>query len=179
MNIESLIKNISDQVVESQIKLGYANESIRLYYPPDSINSLLETDISKEQELIEILNEIKVEEYNLGKLKFDSHKGRIEVSVPPKGVEYIYKNVIRPQFLVDIIGLFQYNHNLDIEEIKSLFDKYSERYICKKMPDSSDFDYVLYFDDTSIDEYYYCIKMEMGHTIYHRFTKADYERLLE
>ena len=25
---------------------------------------------------------------------------------------------------------------------------------------------------------YYCIKMEMGHTVYHRFIKEDYEKLV-
>ncbi len=41
----------------------------------------------------------------------------------------------------------------------------------------TDFDYVLYYCNREIDEYYYCVKMEMGHTIYHRFTKEDYELL--
>ena len=41
------------------------------------------------------------------------------------------------------------------------------------------FDYVLYFKDKTVDAYYYCIKEEMGHTIYHRFTKEDYQLLRE
>ena len=43
---------------------------------------------------------------------------------------------------------------------------------------NNDFDYVLYFQDEEIDPYYYCIKMEMGHTVYHRFIKEDYEKLV-
>ncbi len=35
------------------------------------------------------------------------------------------------------------------------------------------------FDDAEYDAYYYCVKMEMGHTIYHRFTKEDYQMLVD
>ena len=45
------------------------------------------------------------------------------------------------------------------------------------MPEGSDFDEVLYFKDASVDAYYYCVKEEMGQTIYHRFTKEDMENL--
>ena len=46
------------------------------------------------------------------------------------------------------------------------------------MPAGSDFDYAIHFHNAEHDEYYYCIHMEMGHTIYHRFTEADYLELL-
>ena len=36
----------------------------------------------------------------------------------------------------------------------------------------------LYFPDKKPDEWYYCIRMEMGHTIYHRFIEEDYRQLL-
>ena len=46
------------------------------------------------------------------------------------------------------------------------------------MEPGTDFDYVLYFPDKKPDEWYYCIRMEMGHTIYHRFIEEDYRQLL-
>lgn len=48
----------------------------------------------------------------------------------------------------------------------------------RQMPDGMDFDYVIYFTDSSIDGYDYCIREEMGHTIYHRFARADFEALM-
>lgn len=33
MNREKLLKNMTDQVKEAQLKLGYAKETVRLYYP--------------------------------------------------------------------------------------------------------------------------------------------------
>ena len=48
----------------------------------------------------------------------------------------------------------------------------------KDDPIGMDFDYVIYFTDSSIDAYDYCIREEMGHTIYHRFARADFEALM-
>ena len=41
MNTEKLIKNIMDQIKEAQIKLGFAKETTRLYYPVESLNACL------------------------------------------------------------------------------------------------------------------------------------------
>ena len=43
MNRERLIKNMTDQVKEAQLKLGYAPETVRLYYPVASLNEILGT----------------------------------------------------------------------------------------------------------------------------------------
>ena len=37
MNRERLIKNMTDQVKEAQLKLGYAPETVRLYYPVQAL----------------------------------------------------------------------------------------------------------------------------------------------
>ena len=58
------------------------------------------------------------------------------------------------------------------------FAQFDKAYHCDQMDPGTDFDYAVYFDDETYDAYYYCIKMEMGHTIYHRFTEADYLALL-
>ena len=83
-----------------------------------------------------------------------------------------------PAFLKELIELFQTKHACTLEEICEIFKKYDPEYICEKMPAGSDFDYAIHFHNAEHDEYYYCIHMEMGHTIYHRFTEADYLELL-
>lgn len=42
MKKQRLIKNITDQIKEAQMKLGFVRESIRLYFPWDSFMVLLE-----------------------------------------------------------------------------------------------------------------------------------------
>lgn len=177
MNVDNFIENIIDQIQESQLKLGYAKETIRLYYPLSSLNHLLGSNANNPEEMKQILQKECSEITILGKLKFGIHQERIEISVPPEGCEYVYRQRKVPDFLHDMISLFQKHHCLKIEEICNLFAKYSDKYICKKMPEQADFDYVVYFEEPAIDSYYYCIKMEMGHTIYHRFLKEDYRLL--
>lgn len=177
---EKLIQNLTDQIMEAQIKLGYAKETLRFYYPVSSLNALLGEQAKDATEMLHKLEEnADFSDSVLGTLCFLIHEGRIEIGVPPEGAEYVYKKVKRPEFLSDLIALFMNHHACSLADIRNVFEKYGEPYVCKKMPDGMDFDYVLFFKEGSVDAYYYCIKEEMGHTIYHRFTKADYELLME
>lgn len=177
MNSEKLIKNIIDQIKEAQIKLGFAKETTRLYYPVESLNAMLGSDAKDDNEMLKLLASVGLDHLELGTLQFSAHKGRIEISVPPEGAEYVHKHVEEPAFLKAMIELFRQNHHCSIEDVRDLFESFSKDYVCEKMPDGSDFDEVFYFKNVSIDSYYYCVKEEMGHTIYHRFTKEDMENL--
>lgn len=180
MNQERLVQNIIDQIKEAQIKLGYIKETVRLYYPAESICDLLVMNETNASKLLEMLQaDEKLAGTGLGQLKFAVHDGRIEVSVPPQGAEYVHRNVEDPDFLREMIELFAKHHGCTKTEICEVFEKYSKDYVCRSMPEGMDFDYVLYFRDETIDPYYYCVKEELGHTIYHRFTREDYRRLFE
>lgn len=179
MRVEKLMKNIIDQVKEGQLKLGYVRETVRLYYPLESMNAILETNFTTARDLVKSLNPVLLRECALpGGVWLGFQGERIDVSVSPKAVEYIYKTVPASGFLVDMIELFRNNPHCTLEEICRVFERHSKAYVCEKMPENTDFDYVLHFDNEEIDEFYYCIKMEMGHTTYHRFNKGDYEALI-
>ena len=79
-------------------------------------------------------------------------------------------------FLKAIIDLFSNPHDKSVEDVKAVFEKFGA-YVCEEMPEGSDFDEALHFEDPSVDEYYYCVKEEMGHLIYHRFLKEDYRMM--
>lgn len=170
MNCEKLIKNIDEQIKEAQLKLGFVKETMRLYYPLSSLNAILETTIDDADKMVAMLRD-KVSGFS-----YSHNQERIEVSVPPDYVEYVHREVKASSFLVAIIELFQQNHHLQLEQVKETFAKFGT-YICREMPQEADFDYVFYFEDKNIDEYYYCLKLEMGHIIYHRFTRNDFEQL--
>lgn len=180
MRSERLLKNIIDQIKELQIKLGYAQEVVRLYYPVSSLNLLLDVQAETAEEMKEMLQACEAFKASpLGKLTFSTHEGRIEAGVPAEGVKYVHDRVETPAFLTELIGFFQGHHSGGIQEVQDIFRKFSENYVCEKMPEGMDFDYVLYFPEGTVDEYYYCVKEEMGHMIYHRFMKEDYRLLLE
>ena len=179
MRIKKLIENIEDQIEEAQVKLGYADESVRLYYPLDSMNDILLSEFTNNNDCIKsLLSNDEIINSELGTMEFNNHGRNIEVVINPVGVKYVYENKKPTEFLVEFIGAFAGNHHLKIDEIKVLFAKYGE-YKCEDVPESSGFKWALYFDDNSYDEYVYCVNEEMGHTIYHRFTKNDYKKLIE
>ncbi len=180
MNTERFLDNITEQIKEAQLKLGFAEEVIRLYFPVASLNILLGTDCKNGEEMLACLQqETALENSALGQLSFALCKGeRIEVCIPPKGAEYVHEKIADPPFLKNIVELFSHNHHLTLEEICACFATFNKDYVCQKMEPGTDFDYVLYFPDKMPDEWYYCIRMEMGHTIYHRFIEEDYRQLL-
>ena len=177
MGRERLEKNLADQMKEAQLKLGYEEETMRLYYPVASLNLLLGTDCEKAGEMKETLEKLFAEpESRLGKLEFAVRADRIEVSVPPEGARYVLEHLGDVAFLQEIVSLFSDSHGKSVEDVKQVFGKFGA-YVCEQMPEGSDFDQVLYFEDPSVDEYYYCVKEEMGHLIYHRFLKEDYRMM--
>lgn len=180
MHYERLLKNIEDQIVELQIKLGYAKEVVRLYYPVSSLNGILGLQEKDTAAMLKKLSSCReLSESPLGKLVFSCHQERLEVGVSSAGVEYVHEHVEPTAFLRELIGYFQSHHMGSMEEVREIFEKYSPDYVCEKMPEGTDFDYVLYFPGSDVDEYYYCMKEEMGHLIYHRFMKEDYRLLME
>lgn len=184
MNRDRLAANMADQIKEAQLKLGYAEETVRLYYPLSSLCVLLEEENRADGEgILMILRESFDGWKNcpLGKVSFALHGSRMEVSIPPEGVKYVHEQVENPAFLSALINLFRENHHCGIKDVCQVFEDFSEDYVCEKLSaqkaESMGFDYVLYFKDGEVDAYYYCIKEEMGHTVYHRFTREDYELL--
>ena len=177
MGKERLEQNLIDQMKEAQLKLGFEEETMRLYYPVASLNLLLGTDCEKAGEMKETLEKLFAEpESRLGKLEFAVRADRIEVSVPPEGARYVHEHMGDVAFLQKIVSLFSDSHGKSVEDVKQVFGKFGA-YVCEQMPEGSDFDQVLYFEDPSVDEYYYCVKEEMGHLIYHRFLKEDYRMM--
>lgn len=184
MNRDRLIANMTDQIKEAQLKLGYAEETVRLYYPLSSLCAILEEKITDRQEFFAALGAAFEgwKDCPLGKLSFALHGGRVEISIPPEGVKYVHEKIGEPVFLRALIDLFRENHHCSIQDICRVFERFSGDYVCRALTPQKaadmGFDYVLYFKDRTVDAYYYCIKEEMGHTVYHRFTQEDYKQLL-
>ena len=174
MGKERLEQNLIDQMKEAQLKLGFEEETMRLYYPVASLNLLLGTNCETAKEMVTELTDLFADGTGVS---FRVSAGRIEVSVPPTGARYVHEHMGDVAFLKAIIDLFSNPHDKSVEDVKKVFGQFGA-YICEEMPEGSDFDEALHFEDPSIDEYYYCVKEEMGHLIYHRFLKEDYQKLL-
>lgn len=169
---QQLEENIIDVIVEQQIKLGYRSETLRLYYPGESINRILNTQLSSE-ELQDVLDQFCVyTRLRLGEVRHSNKDNRFCIIVPPAGVDFVYNEVKDRSFLTEFIESIRH-HDCTLEDLQRIFHKYSDKVVCEKMS-GEEFDYLMYFEDENPDSYRYCIKFEDCHATYHRFTKEDY-----
>lgn len=166
-----LLENLTDVILESQIKIGYTDNPVGLYYPQTSLCSLLGIGTVDETEMQTILDAIP--QKPLGKISAVFRNGRWCLTIPPEGVRYVHESVHDSGFLTDFIDLLR-GHGVTIEDILAVFRRYSGHVAFREMQ-NGEFDYLVYFEDGVPDNYRYLISMEMGHATYHRFTPADYE----
>lgn len=173
MNFSKLEKNIIDMIQEEQLKLGYRKETVRLYYPLQSLNKLLRTSCDTEQ-MCEALNEFsRYAESRLGPMETSHRKERFCLTIPAKGSEYVHIHMEDAAFLRDFINTIS-RHGATMDEVLQQFYKYSDSVHVEKLA-NGDFEYLVYFEDGIPDDFRYCLAEEGCHIIYHRFTVEDYE----
>lgn len=165
--------NIIEILKEQQIKIGYREESVGLYYPLQSLKHFFE-GINTAQEMYEVLCKyFNHENRKLVGVQISYKKDRFCFQIPSSGVKYVHDNANKDDFLCEFIHACG-SHDCSIEKIHTIFTKYSDQVHFQKV-DGTEFDYLLYFENGNPDDYRYCITMEERHVIYHRFTPEDYE----
>ncbi len=171
-DFQRLEHNIIDIIKEEQIKLGYHYETIRLYYPMESLNHLLGTDLQADA-LKSVLDGFgNYTKERLGQAEWSHQDTRFCILIPAEGVAYVHEKVEDRHFLREFIETIS-RHGTKPEDILAVFHRYSDRVSCEAAA-HGEFDYLIYFEDGEPDEFMYCIKFEGHHAIYHRFTRADY-----
>lgn len=173
--LERLEKNIQDMIAEQQIKLGYLEESVRLYYPLESLNGLLGVE-HDEREMASLLEKFFYDaRQKYGEVEVTEENGRFCLCLPPRAGKYVHEHIEEYAFIRELIETVS-GHGHALEELLDVFRKYSD---CVHIETAShgEFDYLVYFQDGLPDEFIYCISTEGDHVTYHRFTKTDFESL--
>lgn len=173
LNFEDLKKNLIETVKESQLKLGYAKEPIRLYYPIESLNHLLDAELDEEEMLPALRTFCASVRNTLGNVTVSRKSARFCILIPEEGAEYVREQTSDTDFLKAFIELIR-QHGLSLDDILKVFHQYSDHVICRNIHED-EFDYLIYFADGHPDDFRYCIKFEGVHATYHRFTPRDYE----
>ena len=173
MNFQSLEKNVTDVTKEQQIKLGYREEIVRLYYPLSSLNHFLGTnsDIEGMKQNLKAFRAFA--QSRLGAIRFSNEGDRFCFAVPPEGAAYVHSQLHEDEFIVDFIHAIE-KHGCTIRELIEVFQKHSE-HVHVEQVENGEFNFLIYFEDGIPDDYRYCLEVEECHIIYHRFTQADYE----
>lgn len=173
MNLKALEKDICYVIKEEQIKLGFRKESISLYYPLSSLNSILETECDTE-EMLQVLDEFKIKsKAEFGDIDVSVKGERFCIKLPDTASEYVNNTTEKTGFLYDLIATVS-RHGITIEDVKNVFESYSS-HVHFEIMEHEEFNYLIYFEDGTPDDSYYCFTEEGGHLIYHRFSKSAYK----
>lgn len=169
---DALKRSIVDAIEEGQLKLGYREETIRLYYPLASLCTLLQKELSAAEmtRALEAFSQANAAE--LGAIEVSNRGGRFCLAVGPKGASWVHEHTEKDGFLADFIAAIG-RHGCTMDELLAVFRRHSD---CVRVEalHNGEFDWLVYFEDGKPDAYRYCIADEGCHLTYHRFTEADY-----
>lgn len=104
-----LEESLTDMVTEEQAKLGYRKETIRLYYPLESLNHLFacEAPVEDMQKMLADFPNCTTHGFEIAEI---SHKGdRFCFQLAPAASEYVYRNREKNIFIYDLVKLLQQN----------------------------------------------------------------------
>ncbi|MGB8455831.1 MAG: DUF3877 family protein [Anaerocolumna sp.] len=175
----NLEENIETTIYEGLLKLGYQdNESFRIYYDLDLLNYLLLTAFDSNEECLTYLQQfITYVNDRFYDLRIVLERNRFKFTIPKEGITYIYKHNEGNTFLKDLINRVN-THSFTLEDILSIFKRYSGDYICEEI-DNSEFQYVIYFKDSSMDKFKYCFTFDQMGGYYHRLLDFSYHKIMQ
>ena len=178
MIIEKLEKHICDTIKEWQMKIGYQNESMKLYYPAESLVGLLGLEDETEEGIYRGLakfNELVQE--RLGNIKCSNNGDRYCLEISKEGCKYIATQIPDSPFLKKFLEVIT-SKGVTLEKVVDCFRSFEPNCIVEDETGEG-LGHVCMFHDTSIDDYVYCIESDEFGVTYHRFVREDYEKLLD
>lgn len=173
MQYEALEQMLMNSIKEVQIKLGYEREAIRFYYPEKALMKILKISGESGRETKTAMEGFK--EYvkgRLGDIKISKSQERFCFEIPPEGVEYAAENGKDNGFLKEFIETVE-RPKATLDDILHVFQKFTDgKVICLESKEE-ECDYIIYFEDPSVDCYRYYMKFHENHITYHRFLSDD------
>lgn len=176
--LDALIQNVIGNIHESLIKLGYADRSMTLYYPPESIKDLINTDPDIESLTALLTSDEFTHAFPKGIVEVSREGDRFIFRVPAELVRYVYENAPDNGFLKTLTETLS-RPDCDIEQVLSLFRHYSAEIEQRIIQLDGEETILAAFPQGIPDSYCYLFHEEMGRLIYHRFTRAQTDRLLQ
>ncbi|WP_167956940.1 DUF3877 family protein [Anaerosporobacter faecicola] len=172
-----LEKNVIDTVHEWQVKLGYAEEMIHIYYNRDSLEQLVGLSLPTVEEAKAFLIQWREAiEGRFGQVKLSNKGERFCVGIPAQGTRYVHECKKDNTFLLELMEVIK-KPACTIDDVMVVFKKQKPEVICEKA-NGDEFDYVIYYPDYEEDPYRYCFSFGQMGAFYHRFTPYDYQTIL-
>lgn len=182
MHTEQLERHIIDTIKEWQMKIGYKEENMRLYYPDVSLIGMLELpDGTTEKELkknLAVFAEIVSE--RLGQIEISNVGERYCLNVPPEGCKYISEKIPDSELLKNLLVVLDRREN-DMDQVRKVFQDYATEHqgICvEEDHENEGLGLVFYYTSEETDPYVYCMEQDDFGITYHRFSRPDYNKLV-
>lgn len=174
-----LEENIETTIYEGLLKLGFENDdSFSIYYDLDLLNHLLETSFTSNEECLLLLNDFIVFVFDrLKDIKIILERNRFKFTVFQNGIEYINQHNSSNMFLKDLIAKVK-GHVFTLDDILAIFRKYSNEFVCEEIK-NSEFQYVIYFKDNTVDKFKYCFTFDQMGGYYHRLLDFSYQKVMD
>ena len=104
------------------------------------------------------------------------------MTIPDEGCKYVAEKVATPAFLMSFLQVIT-TPGKNMADVANCFEKYAA--ICgtevvREVFEEEDHgeSYAFYMKDASVESYVYCVEKDEFGLTYHRFTRADYEKLV-
>lgn len=191
-----LKKHIFDTIKEWQLKIGYREGNMKLYYPGESLALLLgvegERKADKENQLEVALSAFcdKLEP-QIGRIKVSGTYERYCLDIPAKGCAYVEESVEEPEFLKRFLQVLT-KAGSSMEEIRTCFAEYAgvreTTYIEEVIEEEQDHKHAdghahggsaFSFVDKRVEEYVYWVEENEFGLNYHRFSFEEYDKTLK
>lgn len=200
-----LEKHIIDTIKEWQLKIGYREGNMKLYYPGESLASMLgiagktvvnrqrtgdeengtatEDNAVEEATLMPALEKFcKEVEPRLGRIQVTGNYERYCLDISAKGCAYVAAKVEEPRFLKLFLAKLTHPGSR-LRDIRECFASYAAEngtaYREEAIPEEEHTGYAFYFENAIVEEYVYLVEENEFGLTYHRFTRSDYEKLCE
>lgn len=178
MDYKKLEENLTDVILEAQLKLGYDGGSMSMNYPLQSLNRLLGTSADGDGMKTLLDGFADYAQERLGRVEYSRHDGDIfRLCVPEKGVKYIHELSGNSSygFLAELIEQIK-QPGTTMEQVLGVFHRHSDK-VHVEDSNNNEFDKLVYFEDGIPDDHFYCLTDEVFCVTYHRFTREDYADL--
>lgn len=188
MNLKT---HIIDTIKEWQIKIGYREGNMKLYYPGESLAALLGvSDANSEVNIRDfeaaLADFCKNCEQELGQITISGNWERYCLTIPAKGCAYVAEQVQEPEFLKKFLTVITGQGN-SMEQIRQCFADYAKEKNTIWTEDRVEHGHnvnseerhihagaAFYFEDAAVDEYVYWVEENEFGLSYHRFTREEY-----
>ncbi len=155
---------------ESQFKLGYAENAIGIHYMASTLCHLLDCPYAQlNRQLAAFAREVQ---NDFGEVEIAYTPESYCLTVPAQGVRYVHGISREDEFLNVLIQTAR-KPGCTVDDIKAVFYRYSDDVHVERV-DNEAFDWLIYFNDSSIDPFWYCLHEDGLQLEYHRFIKEDY-----